>query len=178
MFRSGYADELMAYVRIKNPGETEFLQAVEEVVESIWPYLEKHPVYRDAKVLERIVEPERVLMFRVPWVTDAGDVVIQQRVTGTTWRPPTQLDLQPGAEYFVHVDAYPHLHVTGKVQSIAPNTGATFSLVPQDTATGNFTKIVQRVPVKIVLDKEALASGLLRSGLQVTATVSTKPDCK
>lgn len=40
-------------------------------------------------------------------VTDAGDVVIQQRVTGTTWRPPVQLDLQPGAEYFVHVDAYP-----------------------------------------------------------------------
>ena len=78
----------------------------------------------------------------------------------------------------VHVDAYPHLHVTGKVQSIAPNTGATFSLVPQDTATGNFTKIVQRVPVKIVLDKEALASGLLRSGLQVSATVSTKPDCE
>jgi anti-sigma factor RsiW len=40
-------------------------------------------------------------------VTDAGDVVIQQRVTGTTWRPPAQLDLQPGAEYFVHIDAYP-----------------------------------------------------------------------
>ena len=40
-------------------------------------------------------------------VTDAGDVVIRQRVTGTTWRPPAQLDLQPGAEYFVHVDAYP-----------------------------------------------------------------------
>ena len=72
----------------------------------------------------------------------------------------------------------PSLHVTGKVQSLSPSTGATFSLVPQDTATGNFTKIVQRVPVKIVLDKEALSSGLLRSGLQVTATVSTKPDCE
>ena len=56
--------------------------------------------------------------------------------------------------------------------------GSTFSLVPQDTATGNFTKIVQRVPVKIVLDNEAKASGLLRAGLQVTATVSTKPDCE
>ncbi len=78
----------------------------------------------------------------------------------------------------IHVDAYPNLHVTGKVQSIAPSTGATFSLVPQDTATGNFTKIVQRVPVKIVLDPEALGAGLLRSGLQVTATVSTKPDCE
>ncbi|MBP9234183.1 MAG: HlyD family secretion protein, partial [Hyphomonadaceae bacterium] len=78
----------------------------------------------------------------------------------------------------IHVDAYPSLHVTGKVESIAPNTGATFSLVPQDTATGNFTKIVQRVPVRIALDKEALASGLLRSGLQVAATVSTKADCE
>ena len=68
--------------------------------------------------------------------------------------------------------------MTGKIESIAPNTGATFSLVPQDTATGNFTKIVQRVPVKIVLDKEALESGKLRSGMLVTATVSTKPDCE
>ncbi len=87
-------------------------------------------------------------------------------------------DMRPGQCVNVHVDALPNLHVTGKIQSLSPSTGATFSLVPQDTATGNFTKIVQRVPVKIVLDKEALASGLLRSGLQVTATVSTKPDCK
>lgn len=78
----------------------------------------------------------------------------------------------------VHVDAYPDQHFNGHVQSLSPSTGATFSLVPQDTATGNFTKIVQRVPVKIVLDAESKASGLLRAGLQVTATVSTKTDCK
>jgi len=78
----------------------------------------------------------------------------------------------------VHVDAYPDKHFKGHVQSLSPSTGSTFSLVPQDTATGNFTKIVQRVPVKIVLDNEAKASGLLRAGLQVTATVSTKPDCE
>ena len=87
-------------------------------------------------------------------------------------------DMRVGQCVNLHVDALPSLHVTGKVQSMSPSTGATFSLVPQDTATGNFTKIVQRVPVKIVLDKEALSTGLLRSGLQVTATVSTKPDCK
>lgn len=87
-------------------------------------------------------------------------------------------EMQVGQCARIHVDAYPHLKVKGHVESIAPNTGATFSLVPQDTATGNFTKIVQRVPVKIVLDKEALASGLLRSGLLVGATVSTKPDCE
>ncbi len=78
----------------------------------------------------------------------------------------------------VHVDAYPNQHFKGHVQSLSPSTGATFSLVPQDSATGNFTKIVQRVPVKIVLDNEAKASGLLRAGLQVTATVSTKTDCE
>ncbi len=87
-------------------------------------------------------------------------------------------EMREGQCVNVHVDALPNLHVTGRVQSLSPSTGGTFSLVPQDTATGNFTKIVQRVPVKIVLDQEALETGLLRAGLQVTATVSTKPDCK
>jgi membrane fusion protein (multidrug efflux system) len=85
-------------------------------------------------------------------------------------------DMKPGQRVHIRVDAYPNLKVEGTVESIAPNTGATFSLVPQDTATGNFTKIVQRVPVRIKIDKEALASGLLRSGLAVEATVSTKSD--
>jgi len=87
-------------------------------------------------------------------------------------------EMRAGQCVSVHVDALPKLHVTGRVQSLSPSTGGTFSLVPQDTATGNFTKIVQRVPVKIVLDRQALETGLLRAGLQVTATVSTKPDCK
>jgi membrane fusion protein (multidrug efflux system) len=86
--------------------------------------------------------------------------------------------MKPGQCVNLHVDAYPSLKVKGKVESLAPATGATFSLVPQDTATGNFTKIVQRVPVRITLDKEALATGLLRSGLAVVATVSTKPNCE
>jgi membrane fusion protein (multidrug efflux system) len=85
-------------------------------------------------------------------------------------------DIREGQCATIHVDAYPNLHVTGKVVSVAPNTGATFSLVPQDTATGNFTKIVQRVQVKIALSDGAIATGLMRQGLQVTATVSTKPD--
>jgi membrane fusion protein (multidrug efflux system) len=86
--------------------------------------------------------------------------------------------MKPGQCVHLHVDAYPSLKVRGKVESLAPATGATFSLVPQDTATGNFTKIVQRVPVRIALDQEALSTGLLRSGLAVVATVSTKPDCE
>ena len=87
-------------------------------------------------------------------------------------------DMAPGQCATIRVDAYPDLKVEGVVDSIAPSTGATFSLVPQDTATGNFTKIVQRVPVKIMLDPASIASGRLRTGLQVTATVSTKPDCR
>jgi membrane fusion protein, multidrug efflux system len=86
--------------------------------------------------------------------------------------------MAPGQCVHLHVDAAPNLKVTGRVQSLAPATGATFSLVPQDTATGNFTKIVQRVPVRISIDKAALDTGLLRAGMQVVATVSTKPDCE
>lgn len=116
-------------------------------------------------------------------ILSPGRVALSIVSTGDVWVianfKETQItEMRPGQCVNVHVDALPSLHVTGKIQSLSPSTGATFSLVPQDTATGNFTKIVQRVPVKIVLDKEALASGLLRSGLQVTATVSTKPDCK
>jgi membrane fusion protein (multidrug efflux system) len=84
--------------------------------------------------------------------------------------------MKPGQPVDIHVDAYPGLKVKGRVVSLAPATGATFSLVPQDTATGNFTKIVQRVPVRIAIDDTSLATGLLRSGLAVVATVSTKPD--
>lgn len=87
-------------------------------------------------------------------------------------------DMKAGQCAKIHVDAYPNLHVRGRVDSIAPSTGATFSLVPQDTATGNFTKIVQRVPVKILIEKDSLAADVLRAGLMVTATVSTKPDCE
>jgi len=61
-----------------NPGEVEFLQAVSEVVESVGPVLEKHPEYRKAKILERMVEPERILIFRVPWVDDRGEVQVNR----------------------------------------------------------------------------------------------------
>jgi glutamate dehydrogenase (NADP+) len=67
-----YVSDFMAMVKAKNPGEKEFHQAVEEVVKSLALVLEKRPEYRKAKVLERIVEPERVIMFRVPWVDDRG----------------------------------------------------------------------------------------------------------
>ena len=70
--------KFMEKVIQRNPGEPEFHQAVEEVVESIMPYLEKNRKYLDAKILERLVEPERVLMFRVPWQNDKGEVQVNR----------------------------------------------------------------------------------------------------
>jgi glutamate dehydrogenase (NADP+) len=62
----------------KNPGEKEFHQAVQEVAESVMPYIDKNPKYKKAKILERIAEPERVIMFRVPWIDDNGEIQINK----------------------------------------------------------------------------------------------------
>ena len=71
-------DAFMKSVINKNPGQDEFHQAVEEVVESIWDYLQENPHYQHAKILDRVVEPERVMMFRVPWRDDQGMVQINR----------------------------------------------------------------------------------------------------
>ncbi len=73
-----YTDKLMASVMAKNPSEPEFHQAVQEVAESLELVLDKHPEYRKAKILERIIEPERVIMFRIPWVDDQGNVNVNR----------------------------------------------------------------------------------------------------
>ena len=75
---SEYVKDLMAAVKEKNPAEPEFHQAVHEVAESLAVVLDQHPQYRKAKILERIIEPERQLMFRVPWVDDQGEVQINR----------------------------------------------------------------------------------------------------
>jgi len=69
---------IIADVKKRNPGEAEFHQAVEEVLESIAPVLEKHPEYRATKIAERIVEPERQILFRVPWQDDKGEVHVNR----------------------------------------------------------------------------------------------------
>lgn len=71
-------NDFMAKVIAKNPGEVEFHQAVHEVVESLIPFIEENPHYKEAKVLERMVEPERVIMFRVPWLDDKGNIQINR----------------------------------------------------------------------------------------------------
>ncbi|HXH28230.1 MAG TPA: NADP-specific glutamate dehydrogenase [Candidatus Polarisedimenticolia bacterium] len=73
-----YVASLMKDVKAKNPAEPEFHQAVEEVADSLAPVLDKHPEYRNARILERIVEPERVIMFRVPWVNDRGEIQVNR----------------------------------------------------------------------------------------------------
>ncbi len=71
-------DAFMAKVIAKNPNEPEFLQAVQEVVESLMPFIEENPKYKEHKILERMVEPERVIMFRVPWIDDKGEIQINR----------------------------------------------------------------------------------------------------
>ncbi len=71
-------NEFMAKVIAKNPGETEFHQAVKEVVESLMPFIEENPKYKQAKILERITEPERVIIFRVPWLDDNGEIQVNR----------------------------------------------------------------------------------------------------
>ena len=75
---SNFVSEIMEQVKAKNPAEPEFHQAVEEVVESLAVVIERHPEYRQAKILERIIEPERVILFRVPWVDDQGEVHVNR----------------------------------------------------------------------------------------------------
>jgi glutamate dehydrogenase (NADP+) len=75
---SDHVAQLMASVKAKNPAEPEFHQAVHEVAESVQLVLDRHPEYRAAKILERIIEPERVILFRVPWVDDQGRVQINR----------------------------------------------------------------------------------------------------
>jgi len=76
MYKS--VEDFMDMVKTKNPGEKEFHQAVFEVVESLWEFLQDNPHYMDAKILERLVEPERVILFRVPWRNDQGEIEVNK----------------------------------------------------------------------------------------------------
>ena len=73
-----YVESVIELVKEKNPNEPEFIQAVTEVLTSLEPVIEAHPEYEKASLLERLVEPERVIMFRVPWVDDEGNVQVNR----------------------------------------------------------------------------------------------------
>lgn len=78
MSKSGYVEDLMAEVKAKNPNEPEFHQAVQEVAESLALVLDRYPEYRNSRILDRLVEPERVIMFRVPWMDDRGAIHVNR----------------------------------------------------------------------------------------------------
>jgi glutamate dehydrogenase (NADP+) len=77
-FKSKYLEKVMKDVINRNPGETEFHQAVSEVLESLEYVVDRHPEYERAGLIERLVEPERVVSFRVPWVDDNGKVHVNR----------------------------------------------------------------------------------------------------
>ena len=88
----------------------------------------------------------------------------------------TQLaHLRPGQKARVAVDALPAHEFEGTVESFSPASGAVFSLLPPDNATGNFTKIVQRLPVRVHVPADLAKAGLLRPGMSVVVSVNTKP---
>jgi membrane fusion protein (multidrug efflux system) len=122
-------------------------------------------------VSRKSVEPGQVIQPGQPLMT----IVTLDPVWITANFKETQLEhIRPGQRVTVKVDAYGGTALRGKVDSIAAATGARFSLLPPENATGNFVKVVQRVPVKIVLDQGQDPEHLLRPGMSVTPTVHTQ----
>ena len=107
--------------------------------------------------------------------TELLSLVPLPRVYVTANFKETQLTrMRPGQRAEISVDAYPDHTIAGRIDSFAPASGAEFSLLPPDNATGNFTKIVQRVPIRIALPANGPLARLLRPGLSVTVTVDTR----
>ena len=75
---SNLVEAFMASIEAKNANQSEFLQAVREVAETIIPFMEDHPKYKEANILERMCEPERTIIFRVPWVDDKGNYMVNR----------------------------------------------------------------------------------------------------
>jgi membrane fusion protein (multidrug efflux system) len=122
-------------------------------------------------VSKKAVEPGQIIQPGQPLMT----VIPLDRVWITANFKETQLkDMKVGLPVTIEVDAYGGREFSGKIESIAAATGSRFSLLPPDNATGNFVKVVQRVPVKIALDNGQDAEHLLRPGMSVTPTVRTR----
>jgi membrane fusion protein, multidrug efflux system len=112
----------------------------------------------------QFVQAGTQLMSVVP--TDAAYVVANYKETQLT-------DVKRGQPATIEVDMFPGRVFHGHVDSMAPASGQTFALLPPDNATGNFTKVVQRIPVKIILDPESERSGDLRPGMSVEPSIDT-----
>ena len=106
--------------------------------------------------------------------TQIVSLVENQIWVQANYRETQLLRIRPGDRAEIRVDALPGLVLKGHVEEIAPASGSQFALLPPDNATGNFTKVTQRVPVKIVLDDHQNGTERLRPGLSVVASVRTK----
>jgi len=111
------------------------------------------------------VQPGQRLMAVVP---------LDQVYVDANFKETQLAGLKPGQSVKVAVDAYPGTPITGTVESISPASGAVFSLLPPENATGNFTKIVQRLAVRVRLTGDAVAEGLIRPGMSVVASIDTR----
>jgi membrane fusion protein, multidrug efflux system len=123
-------------------------------------------------VSRKNVEPGQVVQPGQPLLA----VVPLEEVWVTANFKETQLEsMKTGQTAIISVDAYGSVEFTGRVESIAAATGARFSLLPPENASGNYVKVVQRVPVRIALDRNADPEHVLRPGMSVVATVKTEP---
>jgi membrane fusion protein, multidrug efflux system len=122
-------------------------------------------VARKSVEVGQMVQPGQPLMTVVP----LGDVWVTANLKETQTR-----DLHPGAPVEVEVDAYPGHVFHGRLQSISPATGARFSLLPPDNATGNYTKVVQRIPVRVRFDGGRDAAHPLRPGMSATVRIKAR----
>ena len=122
-------------------------------------------------VAAKNVEPGQLVQAGQPLLS----VVPRADVWVTANLKETELqDIQIGARADIEVDAYPGTKVEGRVESISPATGARFALLPPDNATGNFTKVIQRVPVRIRVAQSDDATRMLRPGMSVTVVITTR----
>jgi membrane fusion protein (multidrug efflux system) len=124
----------------------------------------------DGTVGERQVRPGQL----VSPGTQVISFVALAKWVEANYRETQLTNVKIGDAAELRIDEYPGKVIRGKVVEIAPASGSQFALLPPDNATGNFTKVVQRIPVKIALDDPALAA-TLRPGLSVVATVRTRP---
>jgi membrane fusion protein (multidrug efflux system) len=125
---------------------------------------------QDGIVSERKVRPGQL----VSPGTQILSLVEPQVWVEANYRETQLLKIRPGNPAVIRVDAFPHLVLKGRVEEISPASGSQFALLPPDNATGNFTKVTQRVPVKIILDDHQSGVERLRPGLSVVASISTK----
>lgn len=113
----------------------------------------------------QLVQPGQLLLSVVP----LENIWVVANLKETDLR-----DIKAGDATDIEIDAYPNVHIAGEVESVSPATGARFALLPPDNATGNFTKVVQRVPVRIRVKQNADGQKLLRPGMSVFVTITTR----